>query len=110
MGIPLTLLLLMVLTGCTPYWVRNDAYGSCRPVQVQIEYAQTKAEALARCGLPANSPVLGCAIRLRDMPGGPGAVVILSPEAANACGLAHELKHAAGWKHDDRGSYSMDCG
>lgn len=95
-------LLALLLVGCgdSGYW-KLDMPGF-KPSAVQIHYLDTSAALEEACGFKSRA----CTLRFGDLR---MAVVYLGPDADN-CTLRHELRHAAGWNHDQRAVYRDDCG
>lgn len=102
----IALILALALGGCA-YWV-TDMQG----YRVQRIEVEQRADLNAKCGQPAEWRGEGCAIRLKNAPGGPTTLVYIRPGLTDeqwACVLAHEAKHAGGMNHDGREIYRRDC-
>lgn len=89
------LIFLLLLSGCAqaPYWVKTHD-----PVAVKrVQYVD------APCGRPE---INGCAIR-------DAATIQIKrglDEATRWCAEHHERKHMAGYGHDRRMVFALDCG
>lgn len=94
------LLPLLLISGCNDYWYR-DAPG-WEPKTVTIERVSQDG-LLAHCGPGTDT---GCTLRFAELN---HAQIYLGPKADN-CTLRHELRHAAGWNHDQRVMHRADCG
>ena len=97
-------LLLLMLAGCSPYWVKDMP--DYKPAIILTQYVD-QATLQAVCA--RSEPLAGCAMRLRDGIAGPTCIIYLGP-LADACTATHEQKHCRGWAHDDRKLVRADCG
>ena len=88
--------LALLMTGCTPYWVRD-----AEPVPV---FAVVEVDLVECGGLLADN--LGCAHRST------GLIQIKRglTQYVRDCIEAHERKHLAGWSHDVGRPLAIDCG
>jgi hypothetical protein len=96
-------ILVAALSGCASWKVDRPGY---LPQLVVIQYEKDLAVVRKRC---ANDRSEGCSFRVASNDE-PYCLVILGPNASDACGLRHELTHCAGWTHLQPPAFRMDCG
>jgi hypothetical protein len=85
----------LLLGGCAPYWVRDFA-----PVEVRGVIR------LADVSIGCRDHVWGCFDRATGME----YIRTGLPRGAEACVASHEARHAAGYSHDARAGFAVDCG
>lgn len=99
--------LVALLSGCaSSYWVPNPAFSDFEPRDVQIVYTDD----LSPCASP--TPVIGCAVRVRQSRTCYAYVKASMPLAMRRCVAMHEARHCiAGEDHEvGKPNYAMDCG
>jgi hypothetical protein len=93
------LLSLLLLSGCSPYWVKTEP----AMLVIAVQYVD---DIPVRCG---RKDAWGCIVK-SDY----SAVIYIDrnlPEPDKACTLEHELHHAQGYDHDHNWhQYKLDCG
>lgn len=98
MGRGLITLWVLLLTGCSPYWIKSS-----EPLPLCFAPVMVKEPMQCAYAHSAN----GCTHRFPTC-----AIVIVregSPQETT-CRLNHEMAHVAGWNHDERDTYREDCG
>ena len=99
------LLIALLLSGCSPYWVKSrepaiDVSVKYYETEKEIEKAYSKGTGKA---LKAGEHMYGFAVIT-------SGICFVHVLRNDACGLRHELAHCQGWEHDDRGAFVKDCG
>ena len=93
---------IIVLAGCSPYWVKSAEPVSCVKQVVHPTYESLRQA----CSYQNATRTLHACVNYPT----PGVGVIHLGPNSDACDMRHERAHCEGWRHDGREIYKRDCG